>query len=66
MHIVATDLVGPLPESDNGNKYILVVTDYFTRWVEAFSLLNQEARTVATKLVDEVYFYDLVCQKTSF
>ena len=28
MQIVATDLMGPLPESDNRNKYILVVTDY--------------------------------------
>ena len=52
MQIVATDLVGPLPESDNRNKYILVGTDYFTRWVEAFSLPSQE---VATKLIDEVF-----------
>ena len=55
MQIVATDLVGPLPESVNRNKYILVVTDYFTPWVEAFPLSNQEASTVATKLVDEVF-----------
>ena len=55
MQIVATDLVGPLPESDNRIKYILVVTDYFTHWVEAFSLPNQEASTVATKLVDGVF-----------
>ena len=62
MQIVATDLVGPLPESDNRNKYILVVSDYFTCLVEAFPLPNQEANTVATKLVDEV-FYNLVSQK---
>ena len=55
MQIVATDLVGPLPESESGNRYILVVADYFTRWVEAFPLPNQEAETVATKLVDEVF-----------
>ena len=55
MQIVATDLVGPLPESDDRNKYIPVVTDYFTRWVEAFSLPNQEASTVATKLIDKVF-----------
>ena len=30
LQIVATDIVGPLPESDVGNKYILVVGDYFT------------------------------------
>ena len=55
MQIIATDLVGPLPESDNKNKYILVVADYFTHWVEAFPLPNQEACTVATKLVDEIF-----------
>ena len=55
MEIVATDVVGPLPESDNRNKYLLVVTDYFTHWVEAFPLPNQEASTVAKTLVDEVF-----------
>ena len=54
MQIIATDLVGPLPESDNGNQYILVVADYFTRWVEAFPLPNQEASTIATKLVEHI------------
>jgi len=55
MQIIATDLVGPLPESDNGNRYILVVADYFTRYMEAFPLPNQEAITVARKLVDEIF-----------
>ena len=55
MQIVDTDLVGPLPESENGNRYILVVADYFTCWMEAFPIPNQEASTVATKLVDEVF-----------
>ena len=56
MQIVATDLVGPLLQSENKNRYILVVADYFTRWMEAFPLPNQEASTVATKLVDDVFF----------
>ena len=55
MQIVATDLVGPLPESDTGNQYILVIADYFTRYMEAFPLPNQEATTVAKKLVDEIF-----------
>jgi len=55
MQIVATDLVGPLQESDSGNRYILVVANYFTRWAEAFPLPNQEADTVAAKLIDEVF-----------
>ena len=39
----------------NGNSYILVVADYFTKWMKAFPLPNQEATTVANKLVDEVF-----------
>ena len=33
---VAWDIMGPLPETKRGNKYILVLTDLFTNWVEAF------------------------------
>eukprot|EP00731_Ephydatia_muelleri_P000948 Em0001g948a len=41
--------------SGNGNSYILVVGDYFTRWMEAYPIQNQEAITVAQKLVDEIF-----------
>ena len=53
--VMAVDIVGPLPESDRGNSYIMVVGDYFTRWMEAFPIPNQEAATVAEKLIDEVF-----------
>ena len=52
---VAVDILGPLPVTEKGNKYIPVVTDYFTRWVEAYPVPNQEASTVAQKLVDEFF-----------
>ena len=55
MQVMATDIVGPFPESIAGNSYVLVVTDYFTRWMETFAIPNQEAVTVANKLVDEVF-----------
>ena len=54
--VMAVDLVGPLPESTSGNSYILVVGDYFTKWMEALPVPNQEAVTVAEKLVNEVFF----------
>ncbi len=34
---------------------MLVASDYFTQWVEAYAILNQEATTVATKLLDDMF-----------
>jgi len=31
------DIIGPLPITTRGNQYILVIVDYFTKWVEAES-----------------------------
>ncbi|KRY87289.1 Gypsy retrotransposon integrase-like protein 1 [Trichinella pseudospiralis] len=45
---------GPLVETQSGNRYILVVCDYFSKWPEAFPLPNAEALTVATALVNGV------------
>ena len=54
MERIAIDVLGPLPKTEAGNKYILIIADYFTKWVEAFLLPNQKAKTVADKLVNEV------------
>ena len=54
MQIIAVDIVGPLSPVQSGNNYVLVVSDYFTNWMEAFAIPNQEAVTVAEKLVEEV------------
>lgn len=51
---MATDILGPLPETDSGNRYILVRSDYFSKWTAAFPMYNMEAITVAKLLVEEV------------
>ena len=55
MQGVAVDIIGPLPESETGNKYVLVASDYFTKWTEVYAIPNQEATTVAQKLTDEMF-----------
>ena len=51
---LATDILGPFPESTRGNKYVLAVTDYFTKWVEIFPIPDQTAPTCAEIILNEV------------
>ena len=54
MERIATEILGELPMSNKGNRYILVVSDYFTKWTEGFPMANMEAATVAKIIVEEV------------
>ena len=38
--IMAVNLLGPPPESTKGNQYVMVVGDYFSRWMEALTIPN--------------------------
>ena len=42
------DLIGPLPTTPRGNKYIVTLTDYFSKWAEAAPLPDKTALGVAT------------------
>ena len=55
MERMAMDIMGPFPTSGRGNRYILCVGDYFSKWVTAIALPNQEASTVANALVEHVF-----------
>ena len=41
------DLVGPLKKTPRGNKYIVTLTDYFSKWAEAALLPDKSAVGVA-------------------
>ena len=40
---VGMDLIGPLPETSLGNKYIITLTDYFSKWAKATALPDKTA-----------------------
>ncbi len=48
---VAFDVIGPLPTTANGNRFILTVIDYFSKWAEAYALPNHKAEIVADCIV---------------
>ena len=49
--LIAMDMVGPLPRSRSGNKYVLVLCDYATRYPEAIPIKNTDTETVAEELL---------------
>ena len=64
LQIVAMDFVSPLPKSDRGNTYALVMVDHFSRWPVVYWMDNIEAETVAVKLQDFIHTYG--CPEESF
>jgi len=51
------DIVGPLPVTKRGNAYIVVATEYLTKWPEACALPNAKASSVVS------FFYeDIICR----
>ena len=51
---LCTDFFGPLPVTERGNRYVLVATDHFSRWVELLAVPDQTANTCARVLLNEV------------
>lgn len=54
MQRMALDIMGPLPTTPGGNRYVLVMTDYFSKWVETAALPDQGAISVTNALIEKV------------
>ena len=50
------DLVGPLPVTARGNKYIIVAVEYLSKWQEARPVQYADASSVAN------FLYSLICR----
>ena len=46
-HTIGVDLIGPLPETPRGNKYIMTVSCLFYKWPEATALPDKSSVGVA-------------------
>ena len=55
MEKVHIDILGPLPETTAGNKYVLLAVCQFTKWIEGVSLPDQKAETIADAMVNHVF-----------
>src|SRR3954447_10150736 len=53
-HHVGIDVIGPLPVTLTGKRYIVVAVDYFTKYVEAETLETADAQTIATFVHKEI------------
>ena len=52
---LVVDLVGPLPESLAGNKYILTIQDEFSKFLGAIPLTDKTSYSVAQALVEKYF-----------
>jgi transposase InsO family protein len=52
---IAMDIAGPFRVTDDGNQYIFVVQDYFTKYVVLIPVPDHKAETLAKKLISHVF-----------
>ena len=52
---MAMDSLGPLPKIDRGNKYILVICNYFTKWMEAIPIPDMELLQYLIWVPDQIH-----------
>ncbi|CAF3783274.1 unnamed protein product [Rotaria sp. Silwood1] len=55
--LIGMDYCGPLPRTPRENQYVLVITDYCTRYVTAIALPNCTAETTA-----QAFFNEYICK----
>lgn len=55
-HTVAMDFCGPYVTSRSGHRFVLVLIDHFTKWVELAPLQDQSAETVCNAMQKYVIF----------
>ena len=53
---IGIDLVGPLTITKQNNRYIIIATDYLTRWLEAKAILNAGTEILAKSIFEDIVY----------
>jgi len=65
------DIIGPLHRSTRGVQYLLVLTDYFSKWIEAEAYVNIKDSTVKTFIWKNIIcrqgiWKNIICIRNSY
>ncbi|XP_069111463.1 uncharacterized protein [Argopecten irradians] len=52
--MLGMDLVGPLRLTERGNRYVIVLTDYLTKWPEVKAIPSKDANEIADFVIETV------------
>jgi hypothetical protein len=55
MERIHIDILGPLTKSERNNKYVLLLVDQFSKWVEIHPIPEQKAEIIAQTVVEQVF-----------
>uniref|UniRef100_A0A3P9MP57 Gypsy retrotransposon integrase-like protein 1 n=1 Tax=Oryzias latipes TaxID=8090 RepID=A0A3P9MP57_ORYLA len=53
--MLGIDLMGPFPRSKKSNVFLLVVVDYYSKWVELFPLRDSKTPRIIKILIEEIF-----------
>lgn len=56
--VASLDLYGPLPRSHDGNNYVLVIMDQFTKYTKIYPIKNQKLKTLE-HVIENWYIPDI-------
>ena len=57
MHSLAIDTIGPLPEDEKGNKYLIAIIDIFSRFLELYPAVDTTAVSAAEAILQHTGRY---------
>uniref|UniRef100_A0A3B3T815 Integrase catalytic domain-containing protein n=1 Tax=Paramormyrops kingsleyae TaxID=1676925 RepID=A0A3B3T815_9TELE len=58
--VLGLDLIGPLPETVRHNKFVLTMTDMYTKWVIADPLQSKTVNEVSLAITTKLYMFGMV------